>query len=267
MVMSLGQPIASGRTADVFAWRDGYILKLYREWCPRQWADQELHIARIVHAAGLAAPAPDEIIEIGPRRGLIYERMDGPSMLQTLKEQPWRLWQLARQMADLQAAMHGCTVAELPAFKDALGQAIRAAPQLPDDLRSLSLQRLAALPDGGCLCHADFHPDNILMTQRGPVVIDWMTAAIGDPLADVARSVVLVRSGPTGLRGLQRRLIGIVTGQFEAAYLKRYFELRPDRRLLLAAWLPVIAAARLNERIEGERERLMEMVTEGTDVP
>ncbi len=266
MVTSLGLPIAAGRTADIFAWQDGYILKLYREWCPKNWVDHELHIARIVHGAGLAAPAAGDIVEIGGRRGLVYERLDGPSMLQMFKSKPWRLWQLARQMADLQVALHGCAIADLPSFKDYLGRAIRSAPELPDELRSISLQRLAALPDGGCLCHGDFHPGNMLMTGRGPIIIDWMTAMAGHPLADVARTVVLLRSGSPGLGGPMRLLFDVISGQFEAAYLTRYFELRRDGRPLLAAWLPVIAAARINEKIEGEREWLLGMVKKGTDV-
>ncbi|MGA9349675.1 MAG: aminoglycoside phosphotransferase family protein, partial [Anaerolineae bacterium] len=62
MSISLTTPIATGRTAEVYAWQDGQVLKLDRDWCPRAWVDYELRIARIVDAAGLAAPVPGDLV-------------------------------------------------------------------------------------------------------------------------------------------------------------------------------------------------------------
>lgn len=42
---------------------------------------------------------------------------------------------------------------------------------------------------------ADFHPDNVLLAARGPVIIDWPDATRGQPLADVARTSLLLRLG------------------------------------------------------------------------
>jgi aminoglycoside phosphotransferase (APT) family kinase protein len=263
MPPSLGQPIATGRTAEVFAWEDGTVLKLYYEWCPRRWRDEELRVARLVHEAGLAVPAPGEAVEINGRVGLIYERVDGPSMLEEMVQKRFvTLWRSARQMAELHVAISNCAVPGLGSAKDGLAHAIRSPGWLPDDLRQPLLQRLERLPDGDCLCHADFHPGNIVMTGHGPIVIDWMTAARGDPMADVARSILLLSMGPP-LNRLQRLGFNLITWQFRAAYLKRYFELHPAGRDRLAAWQPIIAAARMNEKIEGEREKLMEMVRRG----
>jgi aminoglycoside phosphotransferase (APT) family kinase protein len=67
------------------------------------------------------------------------------------------------------------------------------------------LEGLERLPQGAALCHFDFHPDQVLMTQRGPVVIDWMTAFRGHPLADVARSCVLLSFGQAPNSGWVRQ--------------------------------------------------------------
>jgi hypothetical protein len=29
-----GRPIAAGRTAEIYAWDEGQVLKLYRDWFP-----------------------------------------------------------------------------------------------------------------------------------------------------------------------------------------------------------------------------------------
>ena len=42
---TLTHPIAEGRTAEVFPWETGLVLKLYRDWCPPDWVERELMIA------------------------------------------------------------------------------------------------------------------------------------------------------------------------------------------------------------------------------
>lgn len=52
--------------------------------------------------------------------------------------------------------------------------------------------RLHALPwDGGPLLHLDLHPFNVLLADRGPVVIDWTNARPGPPGLDVAMTAVI----------------------------------------------------------------------------
>ena len=42
------------------------------------------------------------------------------------------------------------------------------------------------LPGSLTLCHHDWHPGNIVVTNRGWVLLDWEFAALGDPVMDVA---------------------------------------------------------------------------------
>lgn len=259
----LGLPLASGRTAEIYPWHDGQILKLYRAWCPRNWVDYEARIAYIVQDAGLAVPRVGDMVDVDGRAGLVFERVDGLSMLRTMEAVPWRSGSLARRMAELQAAVHGCPAPELPSVKTRLEHDITAAPGLPGDLRQAALQRLHSLSDGDSLCHGDLHPDNIIMTSRGPIIIDWMTAARGDPLSDVARSLLLMDVGPAMLPQPRRTLVRLVVLLFRSSYVKRYFEVRPGGRAALTAWQPLVAAARLNEKVPGEAERLIGMVESG----
>ena len=105
-IMSLGEPIAVGRTAEIYDWEEGQILKLFRDWFPAHSVEQEARNARAVHAAGLPVPAVGEVIEIDGRLGLIYERVEGPSMEETLKAKLWTLFRSARLLAELHADMH-----------------------------------------------------------------------------------------------------------------------------------------------------------------
>ena len=261
---SLGRLIAQGRTAEIYAWTDGYVLKLFRDWCPPSWLDYEFRIARIVQDAKLPVPAVSEIVEVKGRRGLVYERVDGPSMLRVIQTHPWQVRRLGRLMADLHAAIHNLSVPDLPSYKVRLTRDITAAAALPDDLKTAALARLSSLPDGTALCHGDFHLDNIIMARGGPVIIDWMTAASGNPLADMARTRMIIYTGtPPNWGALQLWLLGRLRAQLQSAYLGRYAQLRPFDRQEFAAWQPVMAAARLNEKIAGEREWLLAEVRRG----
>jgi aminoglycoside phosphotransferase (APT) family kinase protein len=95
-----------------------------------------------------------------------------------------------------------------------------------------------------------------MITAHGPIIIDWMTATRGNPLADVARTLLLLTiSKPQTI--IEQLIIRFARRIFVSGYLKRYCELRPYDDDQLAAWQPIIAAARINENIAGERERLL----------
>jgi vancomycin aglycone glucosyltransferase len=105
-----------------------------------------------------------------------------------------------------------------------------------------SIAALADEPAPRWLLHGDFHPNNVLYTASGPVVIDWSFASAGDPLLDVARTLVLpviaealVR--PLGLlRGLvDRRLETFLDAYAEAAGGLDRQRLRHWQRVVLAA--------------------------------
>jgi hypothetical protein len=94
------------------------------------------------------------------------------------------------------------------------------------------------------------------MTRSGPVVIDWIDATSGNPLADVARSSLLMAQAPMP-RGRHRRSpLDLLRGWFHAAYLSHYFRLRPWGREEIDRWLVVNAAARLSEGIPEKQELL-----------
>src|SRR5215213_6411257 len=150
---STATPIAQGRTAEIYPWDERHILKLYRAWCPAGWADYEARIARSVHEAGVPSPAINEIVEVDGRKGLVYERLDGVSMLEDMNARPWRLFGHARLLADLHMQVHQHAVTGLPSYKDRLRSDIRETSQLTHDLRGKGLAMLDQLPDGNSICH------------------------------------------------------------------------------------------------------------------
>jgi aminoglycoside phosphotransferase (APT) family kinase protein len=252
--------MARGRTAEVFAWKDGQVLKLFLDWVPSVWVETEAKVSRAVYEAGLPAPATEGLVEVNGRRGIVFERVEGPSMLAEFRSKPWKLVRSARQLAELHAAIHALPGAELPANRQRLEGSIRAAQALPAPTKEAVLSALARLPDGDALLHGDFHPDNVIMTARGPIIIDWMTATRGNPLADVARTSMLLGLGALLPGTPGRRVIEAGRQLYHAIYLRRYLQLCRASREDVAAWRLPTLAARLNENIAAEQAQLLALV-------
>ncbi len=255
-------PIAEGRTAEIYVWDDRYVLKLYRDWCPPDWVGYEARIAGAVFQAGISSPEVGGIIEVNGRRALLYQRLEGIPMLQDLNARPWMLWNHARSLAEMQVKINQKSIAGLPSYKDRLRYDIHRAAPLTEGLRQKALALLDALPDGNCVCHGDYHPANVLITKSGPVAIDWMTACTGRPWADVARTSLILGIGAKTAGDQVRPIIRVLVRLFQRIYLNRYRTIYPDHDQELEHWLPVIAAARLNEDIPPEREELIKMIEE-----
>ena len=255
-----GPMIARGRTAEIFLWKDNQVLKLFLDWCPAHWIEEEARGTQAVHKVGLPVPAVEGIVEVEGRLGIVLERVEGPSMLGLLTSKPWKLFRLARVLAELHAEMHSREVPELPSQRRGLERAIQREDVLPVNTKEVVLKALEKLPNGSAVCHGDFHPDNIIMSSRGPIIIDWMAVKQGNPLADVARTSLLFQTAevPPFIAG--RWLINWVRGLSHSTYLKRYLQLRPASREQIAAWQLPVAAARLAENIPGEKDRLLALI-------
>lgn len=247
--ISLDKPIARGRTADVYHWDERHVLKLFHNWFESDDIEYERNIAQAVHASGVKSPAVGNLVEVQGRKGLIYERVSGESMLGRFRKQPWRLVQFGRTLAELHAQMHGCVFeAEVPAQRRKLQHKIKSADALPDSLKAKLLGTLESLPEGDRVCHGDFHPDNVLMDGDNATVIDWIDSTRGNPLADVARTSIILL-GAVSSSQIANPLLKFIVRLFHSTYLRYYFRLRPGGEVEYRRWLPVVAGARLNENI------------------
>lgn len=259
---SLGQRIAEGRTAEIYAWEEGRVLKLFREWVSAEAVEQEARATRAAYAAGLPVPSVGEVREVERRLGIVLGRVEGPSMAERALSKPWGLRRWARLLAELHAEIHSRQRVEgLPAQRDRLRRSIES-PVVPPEVRKRALAALEAMPEGEAICHGDFHPHNVIMGRAGPVIIDWIDAACGSPTADVARTWVLLQERAHTAAGIpwwRRRAIR----RFCDAYCARYFDLRPARRGQFTEWRAIVAAARLSEEIPGTRKWLLSLAEAG----
>ncbi len=259
--MNKGELIGRGRTADIYAWGDRSVLKLFHADRPASTVEYEAKIARAVYASGAASPTLIDAVEVEERQGLIYERIYGPSLADVLRSEPWRLPRLARTFALLHASMHRRSAPDLPSQRDRLTWKIESADPLPADLKEAALLSLARLPEGDALCHGDFHPENVIMSPRGPVIIDWIDATCGNPLADVARTSLLLTTAHLHLpSGIPSIAISLLIAAFRKLYLTHYLRATRTSRTQIETWRLPVTAARLEEGISEEEAWLIATV-------
>ena len=125
------------------------------------------------------------------------------------------------------------------------------------------------MPDGDRLCHGDFHPGNILMSSRGPVVIDCADASQGNPHADVARTLLILQTAePDWIEDVEeRKTVRRLIQSFPVdVYFKRYREFQSLSQEQLDAWRLPLAAARLSEGLRPiEEKRLLSIVASSVE--
>ncbi len=255
--------LAEGRTGEIFAWDEDKILKLYHESASPGESEQEAVHASIAYDSGLNTPAVIDTVTIDNRQGIIFERVHGVTMLEAIIAQPQQLISYAHLLAALQVDMHTRTTSKLPSQRHRLQRKIESVSELVLETKAAILTDLDQLPEDNAICHGDFHPENILLTTEGPVILDWVDAAQGSPLVDIARTTLLLRVGelPPSMNERRRQKVAEIRHRFYEAYIEHYTRMQSISRKMIARWELPVAAARLSEGISNdEKSELLDII-------
>jgi aminoglycoside phosphotransferase (APT) family kinase protein len=252
--------IGRGRTAAIYEWDEGKVIKVFEEWFQPAWVTYEADIGRQVFSAGVPAPEVFEETTFEGKPAVVYRRIEGQSLLKLIGQKPLGMMTIARNMAALHAEIHSHRAPGLPSQKDKLGHCLNSAGELlTDAVRERFKGQLAAMPDSDRVCHGDFHPDNIMATPGGLITIDWGNAWRGNPLTDVARTVLMF-STPYRIPGrplMVAFLEGFLRKKMLDTYLDHYCRVTGTQKREVLALLPLMAAARLHEKVPGEEGWLL----------
>ena len=99
--MQKGKLIGQGRTAKIFEWDENKILKLFRNGFPKSAIENEFNIGLELCNNGLPIPELYDLLEFDDRVGIVYERVNGPTMMNLLSSKPWKIVGEAQKLAEL----------------------------------------------------------------------------------------------------------------------------------------------------------------------
>jgi aminoglycoside phosphotransferase (APT) family kinase protein len=181
-------PVFGGRDTAIFRVEWGDDVCALRVFAPRQAVTYREEIAAMRLAGDGGVPVP-EIRASGVWEGrpvMLMSWCAGQTVLNAIMAQPERAEPLGVACGAMLARIHSITV---PA--DALSRSWLDWAWFEDDtLRG----RLNTVARHDRLLHLDFHPLNVLTDgSEVTAVLDWANARRGDPRADLARSVTILR--------------------------------------------------------------------------
>ena len=183
--------LASGRDGDIFEFAPGLVLRKTRDG---RRIEHEARIMRYVAERGYPVPHIEDVRADGTE--IVMERIDGPIMMDAMVRPPWKVGEHLRLLADLHDQLHRIVAPDW-------------LPGMPDD--------------GDRILHLDLHPLNVIMSPKGPVVIDWPNARRGDPMCDVALSYALIACGRIPLPRPAAAALGAIRRPLlDRTFAKRY---------------------------------------------
>lgn len=233
------QLIGKGNTAEVFEYGNGQICKLFWEGYPQQAIRREYTNAKMMEQLGIAVPRCYGIVQQDQREGIVYEAIDGKTLLEHFFETGDANF-LADTLVKLHKQLLNYHTQEVLSYKDFLYRLMGQGEDEDGDL----LQKIRVLPEGDHLCHGDFHPQNIMIDAEGKIfVIDLMNVCHGPWQYDVARTYYLIGEGELPSDMASRDQILQMKMQLANLYLEKMKVSYGD----IEAFVGVIRACRKHE--------------------
>ncbi|MCH5166128.1 MAG: aminoglycoside phosphotransferase family protein [Clostridiales bacterium] len=210
--------------------------------------NEALNQAR-VEETGLFIPSIHEVKRLDDGRlAIVMDYVEGKSLAALIEENPNKRTEYMERFIDIQLSMHKLTAPELNKQRDKFSRKIDLSG-LGEASRYELHMRLDGMKKHNKLCHGDFNPSNVIITNDDRAcVIDWSHATIGNASADTARTYLLFK----------------LAGDDETAenYMAMFCKKSGTDLRYVQNWLPIVAASQMVKGKPQERE----MLTKWTDV-
>lgn len=239
--MKLDRVIAVRNNKTVYRDGDKCVKVFNAEYSKADVLNEALNQARI-EETGIRLPKILEVTMIDGKRAIVFEYIKGKTLAQLMEENPDKKEEYIELLVDLQMDVHKNTCPLLNKLKDKMNRKINESAFDATTRYDLHT-RLEAMPKHNKVCHGDFNPSNIIITDDGtPYIIDWAHATQGNASADVARTYLLFW----------------LNGDIEGAdmYLDKFCKKSNTAKQYVQKWMPIVAASQSVKGNEKEREFL-----------
>ena len=244
--MNLDRVIAVRNNKTVYRDGDRCIKVFNKEYSKADVLNEALNQARI-EETGLSIPKILEVTMIDGKWAIVSEYVKGKTLAQLMEEDSDNKDRYIEMLVDLQMSVHDKTCPLLNKLKDKMNRKI-AACDLDATTRYDLHTRLEGMPKHNKVCHGDFNPSNVIVTEDGvPYILDWSHATQGNASADVARTYLLFW------------LSGDISGA--ETYLETFCKKSNTAKQYVQKWMPIVAASQSVKGNEAEREFLMSWVS------
>ena len=228
-------------------YRDGdKAVKVFdAEYSKSDVLNEALNQARI-EETGLNIPKILGVNMIDGKWAIVNEYVEGTTLAELMEKNPEKKDEYIELLVDLQMEVHSKKSPLLTKLKDKMNRKISMS-SLDATTRYELHTRLEGMPKHNKVCHGDFNPSNVIITEDGKAyILDWAHATQGNASADVARTYLLFWLG------------GDIDGA--KAYLDLFCKKSNTAKQYVQKWMPIVAASQSVKGNEKEREFLLSWV-------
>lgn len=244
--MDLDRVIAVRNDKTVYRDGDDCIKVFAENYAKDDVLSEALNQAR-VEKTGLNVPAIKSVTTIENKWAIVSGFISGKTLDRIMKENPEKKDEYLGKFVDLQLEVQSKTCPKLNKLTDKMRDKISVA-QIDENTRYELHTRLEGMPKHAKLCHGDFNPSNIIVTESGKAyILDWSHATIGNASADAARTYLLFW------------LNGDISGAEK--YLDLFCEKSGTDKRYVQKWMPIVAASQSVKGKPKEREFLLSWAT------
>ncbi len=245
--------VVISKSAHKTIYRDGdRCIKVFDEgYSKADILNEALNQARVEEIEGINTPMLLEVTKIDGKWAIIYKFIYGKT-LETLMNEAvengdnQKLDEYLNLFVDLQMSVHSKKCQLLTKLKDKMNRKISMS-DIERVTRYDLHTRLEGMPKHNKVCHGDFNPSNIVISEDGtPYIIDWAHVTQGNASADVARTYLLFRLHNTD--------------EFAEKYLDLFCKKSNTEKKYVQKWMPIVAASQSVKGNKEEREFLMSWV-------
>lgn len=172
--IKLGKKISEGKTVDVYESGD-LAVKVFKPDAPKTVVFYEAFMDSKVEETGLNVPKIKEVELIDGKWAIATELIKGKTLAQIMEEEPENCDGYLDDMVELQLEIHSKKVTGISKLKDKLREEIESLDVIDHIKRYDLLTRLDSTPKHVKLCHGNFGPENIVVTDDNKVyIVDWI---------------------------------------------------------------------------------------------
>lgn len=222
------------------------IIKLFDENFSKSNVLNEAINQSRVEETGLNIPKIREVTLINGKWAIVMDYVAGKTLESLMRDNPTESDFYMDLLTDIQNDIHSRKHMLLTKFSDKMTLKIMNS-ELDASTRYDLAVRLADLPRYNCVCHGDFNPSNVVITESGvPYILDWSHASQGNPAADATKTY----------------LIFYLAGETEKAetYLSLFCKKANISIDDIYKWLPLVAAAQLIKSNDDNKKKLYKII-------
>ena len=247
MYYNLEQEIAKRATKSVYRDNDSTVKLFVENYSKAAILNEALNLARVEEGTDLNIPKLKEVTKIDNRWALVTEYVEGKSLEELMNENPEKMGEYLNLFVKIQLEILSKQVPLLSTIKDKFRRKLRNTTLIDDNTKYDLMQRLEGMKNHTKLCHGDFNPSNIIVTENGEYyIIDWAHVTQGNASADAARTfLILSMEGKTELA---------------EKYLNLFSEKSTIAKSNIQRWIPIVAATQMTKGKEKEREFLSKWI-------